>query len=56
MAGPEPLMNCEQRFFNQLITANDFSIDEDGELKIGTFRNENSHPRDGGYNLIFEKK
>jgi hypothetical protein len=49
-------MNCEQRFFNQLETAIDFSIDENGVLKIGTFRNENSHPRDGGYYLIFEKK
>lgn len=56
MAGPAPLMNCEQRFFNQLETAIDFSIDENGVLKIGTFRNENSHPRDGGYYLIFEKK
>jgi heat shock protein HslJ len=56
MAGPAPLMNCEQRFFNQLETAIDFSIEENGVLKIGTFRNENSHPRDGGYYLIFEKK
>lgn len=54
-AGPPLLMNCETRFFNQLQTAIDFGFDEEGLLKIGTFRNENSHPRDGGYYLIFEK-
>jgi len=54
-AGPVPLMNCEQRFLDQLQNATDFGFDEDGQLSIGNFRNENSHPRDGGYYLIFER-
>ncbi|WP_341228003.1 META domain-containing protein [uncultured Arcticibacterium sp.] len=56
MAGPENLMNCETRFLSQLDTATDFAFDDNGELRIGNFRDENSHPRDGGYYLIFEKK
>lgn len=55
-AGPEALMNCETRFLTQLDTATDFAFDDNGELRIGNFRDENSHPRDGGYYLIFEKK
>ncbi|AWV99412.1 META domain-containing protein [Arcticibacterium luteifluviistationis] len=54
--GPENLMNCETRFLTQLDTATDFAFDDNGELRIGNFRDENSHPRDGGYYLIFEKK
>jgi heat shock protein HslJ len=55
MAGPPLLMNCEQRFLDQLQNATDFGFDENGELRVGNFRNENSHPRDGGYYLVFER-
>ncbi|MCR9062742.1 MAG: META domain-containing protein [Cytophagales bacterium] len=55
MAGPEPLMNCETRFFNFLESANHFSLNDDGTLSIGNFRTAESHPRDGGSYLVFEK-
>lgn len=55
-AGPEALMNCESRFLGQLERATDFAFDDNDKLRIGNFRDENSHPRDGGYYLIFEKK
>lgn len=55
-AGPEPLMNCESRYFSYLETAGDIGLFEENELHIGNFRNQDSHPRDGGTYLIFERK
>lgn len=56
MAGPPLLMQCETRFFDFLAGAKDFGIEEDGTLKVGNFRKPDSHPRDGGTYLIFERK
>lgn len=56
MAGPPLLMQCETRFFDMLHGAKDFSIENDGTLKVGNFRKPDSHPRDGGTYLIFAKK
>lgn len=55
MAGPEPLMNCETRFFTLLNSAKEFLVTEEGRLQLGNFRNADSHPRDGGTYLIFSK-
>jgi heat shock protein HslJ len=55
MAGPEPLMACELRFFNLLNEANDLCL-KDGKLQIGQLKNTTSPSRDGGTYLIFEKK
>ncbi|MGR3811651.1 META domain-containing protein [Jiulongibacter sp. NS-SX5] len=54
MAGPPELMNCETRFFDYLGNATDFRI-EGNELQIGQFKKADSHPRDGGTFLVFEK-
>lgn len=59
MAGPEELMRCESRYFSYFKEETDFSFDFESPkpiLRIGTFRKPDSHPRDGGYFLIFEKK
>ena len=56
MAGPPLLMQCETRFFDYLSGAKDFSVENDGTLKLGNFRKPDSHPRDGGTYLIFAKK
>ena len=55
-AGPQPLMNCESRFLNYLETATDFGLFEENELQIGKFKTPESHPRDGGTYLVFERK
>ncbi len=59
MAGPPELMQCETRLFDFLTNALDFGFEEiEGKsiLKLGNFRKPDSHPRDGGTYLIFEKK
>ncbi|KPM48800.1 META domain-containing protein [Jiulongibacter sediminis] len=55
-AGSEPLMNCESRYFSYLETAGDIGLFEENELRIGNFKTPDSHPRDGGTYLIFERK
>jgi heat shock protein HslJ len=55
MAGPPELMACETRHFDFLSNAKELTINSENQLLIGNFRNENSHPRDGGTYLVFEK-
>ncbi len=56
MAGPEPLMRCETRLFDFLVNATDIAVDDEKKLRIGNFRKPDSHPRDGGTYLIYEKQ
>lgn len=55
-AGSKELMQCEERYYNMLQTAEDYSIDENGHLLLGLLKKPNSNPRDGGTYLIFVKK
>ncbi len=55
MAGPPELMACETRYFDFLSSAAELAINEEGKLLIGNFRKPDSHPRDGGTYLIFER-
>lgn len=50
------LMNCENRYYQFLSSAEEYSIDDQGNLLIGKLKQPNSNPRDGGRYLIFEKK
>jgi heat shock protein HslJ len=55
MAGPAPLMQCENMYFQMLQEAGDIGFSESGELQIGRFRTPESNPRDGGTFMVFEK-
>ncbi len=55
MAGSPELMNCETRYYDMLNSAAELAVNEEGKLLIGNLRKADSHPRDGGTYLIFEK-
>jgi heat shock protein HslJ len=55
-AGPAELMQCEERYYTMLHTAEEYTIDESGHLLLGQLKKPNSNPRDGGTYLIFIKK
>lgn len=58
MAGPEPLMQCENRYFSLLEDVADFSIaKENGQhvLRIGRFKKDDKPSRDGGTFLILKR-
>lgn len=59
MAGPQPLMDCEMRFFTLLEQSSDFSVlNENGKdvLRIGRFKKDPTPSRDGGTFLICERR
>ncbi len=56
MAGPPDLMTCETTLFNFLNGSKNIQLSADGKtLTIGNHRTKDSHPRDGGTYIIFEK-
>ncbi|MBP6793455.1 MAG: META domain-containing protein [Saprospiraceae bacterium] len=55
-AGPKELMQCEERYYQMLHTAEEYTIDENGNLLLGLLKKPNSNPRDGGTYLIYKKK
>jgi len=55
IAGPKELMQCEERYYQMLQTAEEYTIDENGNLLLGLLKKPNSNPRDGGTYLIFKK-
>lgn len=56
IAGPKELMQCEERYYQMLQTAKEYTIDENGNLLLGLLEKPGSNPRDGGTYLIFAKK
>ncbi len=59
MAGPEPLMRCEYRYYSLLEQSEEFLfVEDEGKvfLHLGIFKKDNTPSRDGGTYLIFEKK
>ena len=59
VVGPEPLMDCEMRFFTLLEQSSDFSVLNEGGkdiLRIGRFKKDPTPSRDGGKFLICERR
>lgn len=54
-AGPRELMQCEERYYQMLHSAEEYTV-ENGNLLLGSLKKPNSNPRDGGTYLIYTKK